>query len=340
MHPFPQHAALELLLEQEQFHACRLVAERMIEELMAPSTLDHAAETFSRWQYRDLELARLHNTLSRCLLGLHNYEEAATAADAAALLARKTHDLSLYAEAVHIAGVCRSQAGNYRAAVESFSKCMDHATGVLYAKAVYNRGHAYERMCAYRYAAADYEAGAEAATDLDKDLRQVCRANLAWMLVLLKEFARAEDVMMALQVEADAAGDQQLQLQISHDRFHLAYLQGEGRRALQGALLALKACTGQFPQVRAQMALTLVGLAADTELPEQAFTVGLLAKRLAGRARRPDLDEAASRGLQALEIGAGTDCLAQALQRLQQVAPLGKNRRRMIMVDPRAGGVG
>lgn len=338
MPKFPHHAALDLLLQQQQFDACRMVAEKMIEDLMAPLTIEPGipAETLiQQWQSRDLELAQLHLTLSRCLLGLSEYEIAATTADAAALLARKAADTDTHAEALHIAGACHGQAGNLSTAAQRFSECLQHASGGLRARALYNRGHVYERQGAYAYAVPDFESALELADGIDPKIARSTMINLAWDLIMLREFQRAEELLERLAAVPDADDDDLLRAQIAHDKLHMAYLQGHHREALRQMFLALRETGQEFPHVRARIAITALSMASDLGLQEEAFVIGILAKRLAGQAKRPDLDDEASRLLQTLEGEAGTDCLIESLQRARQLMPGAIKSRR----SRKAGGV-
>jgi len=324
MSRFPHHAALELLAEQKQFDACRMVAEKMIADQMAPPSVDQglpAEAMLQRWQDRDLELAHLHLILSRCLFGLHEYQAAATNADMARLLARTAGEFSLYAEACHLAGACQGQAGNLNTAAERFTDCLQHATGLLRAKALYNRGHVYERQGAYGYAVPDYEEALQLAGGLDRRLERSAMTNLAWDLIMLKQFERAEELLERLETAPDAQADAVLRAQIAHDKLHIAHLQGQHRQAFQQIVQALRRTDQAFPHVRARVALTTMSLAADLGLHEEACVVGLVAKRLASQAQRPDLDDEASRLLHDLEAEAGTDCVVQSLQRARQLLP-------------------
>lgn len=344
---FPQHVALELLYQQGQYEPCRMVAEKLIAELMAPpqvgslvGDVPSVEQAFKRWQERDLELSCLHINLSRALLGLHDHESAASKADMAALLANKAGDQEVAGEALHVAGVCYSQAGNYRLAVDRFTECLNHAAGLLRAKALYNRGHAYGRQGAYSFAAPDYAEALRLAAELDQNVARVCRINLAWTLTLLRDFQAAEELLTQLATSPGADSDRLLQVQLAHDRLHMAYLLGQGRDALRQALAALRGASKQYPHVRARIALTLMSVSTDNSLPEQACTLGVLAKRLAGQAKRPDIDEEAGRQLQTLEFQAGTECLMQSLQKAQQVAPGAVRSRQVSRRSSKAGGVG
>lgn len=346
MSRFPRHAALEMLLEQEQFEACRTVAERMIEELMLPPTVESlpqsqsVATVLASCQERDLELGYLHVLLSRCLHGLSDFEMAAIKADMAGLLARKANDLSLLAQATHLSGVCYSQAGNYRLAVQQLTRCLDHAEGLLRAKALYNRGHAYVRQGAHSFAVPDYEGALGLAIEFGPGLARNCRVNLAWTLILLKEFQRADAVLAEIAGEPGAESDRLVQVQMAHDRLHMAHLQGHDKDALRQVFEALRHCGQEYPHVRARIALTAMSIATSQGLPEQAVVLGVLSKRMAGKAKRPDLDDEASRRLQTLEVEAGTDCLAQSLQRMKQLMPGVTGPRKLSKRGHKIGGVG
>lgn len=336
MKRFPQHAALDMLLEQGQFAACRMVAEQMIEQLMA-RPCSEGDQPVSRWQEHDLELAYLHYALSKCLFGLDEYETAAIKADMAGLLARKVNDLGLFAEAVHLAGACYGQAGSYRMAVQHFTQCLAHAEGLLRAKAYYNRGHAYERQGAFNCAVADYEEAICLAEGLDPRLVRSAKANLAWDLILLKEFTRAEQLLE----ELGETSDQVVQAQIAHDRLHMSHLQGRHMDAVMQAVQALRQVGQQYQHVRARIALSAMSMASEQGLHEQASIFGILGKRLAGQAKRPDIDEEASRYLQDLEVKAGTAVLAQSLEKTRQTIASGSGGQRSVTRrGTKAGGVG
>lgn len=337
----PQHATLQLLLDQKQFHACRLVVEKLIDDLMDVSQAYERPEPlpFTRCQERDVELALLYLMLSKCQYGMHEWELAATHAEASSLLARKAGDLRLHAEALHTAGVCHIQAGNYPRAVQVLTQALDHAQALLRVKGFFNRGHAYERMCAFQAAASDYDAGLRLADGTDENMARLCRINLAWVLILTENFSRAEAVLVELEAAPGESTSELVRAHVSHDRLHMAYLRREHKLALSKAIETMQQLPDQHPHVKAQIAMTIMDMMADHALPEQAITIGLLVKRLAALARRPDLDEAASRRLQSLESTAGTPCLVQSLQRLRQVAPLG-SRHRMATGDRPSGGTG
>lgn len=318
MKQFPQHAALNMLLEQGQFEACRVVTEAMVEEVMT--------------QGEDLEVACLHLILSKCLFGLHEYEPAAIKANMAAVLARRAGDLGTYSEATHLAGACYGQAGNYPLAIRHFTQCLKHAEGPLHAKALYNRGHAYERLGAYAYAVPDYEQAQalQLADGQDRHLTRSAKINLAWNLILLKEFARAEAVLEQLATEPGAGDDTLLQAQLAHDRLHMAHLQGQDKAAVTEALRALRSIGQEYPHVRAGIGLSLVAIAARKGLPVQAGIISILTKRLAGQAQRPEIDEEASRLLHELEVEAGTESLVLSLYKTGQLVPGSTGKRKAV----------
>lgn len=340
---FPQHSALEMLLEQKQFDACRMVAEKMIEELMAPPRVEgeqSAASAANRWQERDLELAHLLYLLAQCLRGMDEYETAAIKADMAGLLARKAKDMKLYVEAVHLAGGCHGQVGSYRTAIQHYTDCLAHAEGIQRARAFYNRGHMHERQGAFAFAVPDLEQAIELAKDQDEFLLRTAMITLAWNLILLKEFHRAERTIEQLLARSGAGDDGRIQAQVAHDRLHMAFLQGQGKDAFTQALRALRPIAQDYPHVRAHIALTLMSLATEQNLAEEASVVGLLAKRLAGMAKRQDLDDEVNRRLQGLEAQAGTDSLVQALTKTRQLMPGAVGLRRTSRRGQKIGGVG
>lgn len=327
--PFPHHAALTALLTQGQFDACKIMAEALIAQQIALPQPD------------DQELARLHLILCRTLVGLEDYKSATAKADIAAFLARKLKDDALLEEALYRAGGCCIRSGDYRPAIHRLTESLDCGSAVFREETQYNRGLAYDSQGAYSYAVADYEAALRSAAGRKPHVARVCSINLAWVLIRLREFTRAEEILTMLSEEAGGhQQDEVLQLQVAHDRLHMAYLKGRHGEALTQALAALRRSGKNYPHIRAQILLTLVSLAVDGGLPQQAFTFGLLAKRLAAQARRPDIDEKVSRQLQAIEYQVGSEHLVESLHKLRQVPVGHSHARRIARGATTAGGVG
>lgn len=343
--PFPRHEALYLLLKNKQYDACRATADEMIKDLMAAFGTDlpahqSVAETVRELRDHDRELACLHTLLSRALFGMNQFREAAGKADIAAFLARKVQDPGLIAEALKFAGAYYSANGEYPLAINRLTECINGSHDDSKGDALYNRGFAHLSLAAYEYAVADFEAAVAWGTGRDPGLVRDSRINLAWVLILSREFDRAELVLAQLVNQPGADLDQTLQLQVAHDRLHMLYLQGQGREAVRQAQASLRqASSGNYIHVRAYVALTLMRLAIDQTMPAEAITFGVLAKRLAGQAHRFDLDEEASRHLWQLECQEGTDCLIQPLQQLRQVLK-GAIARRKSAKAANFGGVG
>jgi hypothetical protein len=143
-----------------------------------------------------------------------------------------------------------------------------------------------------------------------------------------------------LAAEAEADQDRTLQLQLAHDRIHLAFLKGQHGEAVRQAVSELRAIGNEYSHIRAYIAFTLMSVAADHCLPQTAFTLGVATKRLAGQARRPDLDQKASKKMRALEQSVGPEPLVHALQELRQVLPGVLVRRKSTRNNGELGGVG
>jgi len=310
----PHHVILDSLLGKEQYEACRSTVEDMIKLQMEAAQPD------------DHELAHLHLFLCRALQGEHRHDQAGAKADIAEFLARKLKDWNLVREALYRAGFNYIQAGNYPTAVERFTASLDYGDDQFKAKALFNRGHAHERQLAFSFAAQDMEQAIQLVGDKEPSLLRDCRMNLAWHLILLGEFERAEKELNRL--SAHGPEDRYTQLQMAHDRLHILHLKGEGREALLNAVTALRQAGTDYPDVKALVGLTLMSVSVEEGLVEQGFALGVLSKRLAGKANRLDLDQAASRKMQALEFSAGADCLAQSLLRSGQVAQGALSARR------------
>lgn len=303
----PHHSVLNSLLDKQQFEACRTTVEDMITAQMDGAEPD------------DRELAHLHLFLCRALQGEHRHELASAKADIAAFLSRKLKDGDLTGEALFRAGFSYIQAGHYQTAVDRFTACLRHDDDVFKAKVLFNRGHAYARQGAHSFAQADFDDAIRLVHLSDPDLARTCRINLAWSLILLGELSRAEEELEQLSREQGSDTDTRLQLQIAHDQLHIAYLKGQGRDALLGAVSVLRQAGDRFPHVKARVGQTLLALSKDRALPEQGFTFGLLTKRLAGQAERLDIDAEASRAMQELEFSVGSDHLVQVLLRTGQL---------------------
>jgi tetratricopeptide (TPR) repeat protein len=322
----PHHAILLSLLDKKQFEACRTTVEDMITD-----QLNEANPC-------DSELAQLHIIHCRSLYGLLQYQPAGEKADIAAFLARKLKDNELLGEALYRAGVCFGVHGDQHTAIQRFSGCIETGVTAFRGEAFYSRGYCYVNVGAYSSAVSDYEAALNWAAQHDSSQARKYRINLAWALLLDHRFDRAELVLCEASQEPGASEDRTLQLQISHDRAHMAYLLKQGRTAFHKAMVALRQSGREFPHIRAHIALTLMGLATDHEMPQEAFSLGVLAKRLAGQALRADLDDEASRKMQALELDAGTDCLVKSLCETGQVLRGALNRRKSQRGATESGG--
>lgn len=269
----------------------------------------------------DGELAQLHLILCLCLLGSHDCEAAGEKADVAQFLARKLKDGQLLEEALYRSGTSYGRAGQYRTAIRRFTDCVQCSTEFHRGDAFFGRGLCYDVLGAYSFAIRDYEEAIRLASASNPVLARKARLNLAWVFILRRDFPQAEGVLAQLASETEAAVEQSVQLQIAHDRVHMAHLKGEGRNAFAQALFILREAGDDYPHIRAHTAITLMALAGVSEAEQDAFTLGTLGKRLAALADRPDLDEDASREMQSLERRAGTDCLAQSLLKMRQVLP-------------------
>lgn len=340
---YPGHSVLKMLMKKEQFDACRLTAEEMISDLMNPTDLEPDAmesqtEAVTLLRGRDRELACLHLILCKALFCLNQFRSAAEKADIATFLARKVQDEELVTEALFRAGVCYCSNGEYSVALQRLTESVSTGAQCFKADAFYNRGFVHQTLSSYPSAIEDYEAAL--ALTSDHELARDCRINLAWVLILSREFPRAEQVLEELTSNPGSGLDERLQLQVAHDRLHMSYLKGEERDVLRRAYLCMQQAGLGYPHVRAYVVLTLMGLAADHKLPDQAFSLGILAKRLAGQAYRLDLDEEASRKMRELEYREGSDRLISALQRSRQVLRGAVIRRRTTSGVNQAGGVG
>lgn len=332
---YPQHAVLVSLLKKGQYEACRATTEEMIAELMEtpeegflPVEDQSAQGMLKGLRDRDRQLACLHIILCVAHFGLKRFREAAEKADIAAFLGRKVHDQDVVVEALYRSGVCYSSNGEYPPAAQRLTECLGAGLDRLRGDALYNRGFAYHVMGAYGYAVPDYEAAILWAADRDEDLVRRSRINLAWVLILSNEFARAEELLSALGTAKGADEDRWLQLHIEHDLSHIRHLQGNGREALKHVHRALRQAAKDYPHVRARVALTLMGVASQQGMLQEAFSLGVFAKRLAGHASRVDLDDEASRRMRELECQEGSEHLAQSLQQLGQLLPGSVARRK------------
>lgn len=305
----PHHMAITALLEKGQFDACRLMAQEFIAQQLAIPQPD------------DLELAYLYLVLCRALLGVHEYELAAEKADVAVFLAMKSKDDVLLEEARYRAGTSYGRAADYRTAIRRFTDCLTHTGGKLQAEAYFGRGLAYDVLGAYSYASADYQSAIQLLSPDKTQLGRKARLNLAWVLILQRKFADAEALLAQLENAIGAEDDRLLQAQIAHDRIHMGHLKGENKNAFVQAVAVLGRLDQGYPHVRAHVAVTLLSMAADKNLAQHAFTFGVLAKRLAGSANRPDLDEEVSKAILQLQCQTGTDGLVQSLSGMRQVLP-------------------
>lgn len=342
---YPHHAVLTLLLQKRQYDACRLAAEEMIGALMAgQSDGDQAATESSDGRSplkdRDRELACLHLIWCMALFSLNKYSDAAEKADLAAFLASLVKDEELRAEALFRAGVCYGAAADYQRATQRLTDCIADGTDTFRGDAFYNRGMVYQSMGAFQYAVPEYEAAIAWGSDRKPDLVRRSSINLAWVLILCREFSRAETLLEQLETAQGAVEDRTLQMQLNHDRLHMSYLQGNGLDAIKRAVAGLGEAGKEYTHVRAHIILTLIGLASEQHLTNEAFIFGILSKRLAGQAHRQDLDDEAGRQLRDLECADGTEYLSQTLHQLRQVLRGSTTRRRAFRGGNQAGGVG
>ena len=343
---YPQHGILISLLQKKQFEACRVTVEETIENLLAAPDLDEVASEQPladavKWvRQRDHELVALHIILCLALFNLNLFREAGEKADIAGFLARKVKDDELLGEALYRAGVCYGSNEDYPTATQRLTDCITLGNEAFLGDALYNRGTVYKSIGAYQQAIPEYEAAIAWALNRKPELVKWGRINLAWVLILSQEFSRAEEVLERLSQDADAGTDRTLQLQIAHDHAHMAFLRGQGRESLQQAYVCMQRAGREYPHVRARVALTLMGLALDQGMPQEAFTLGIVSKRLAGQAHRFDLDEEASRNLRDLEYREGTEALIEPLQRLRQVLKGSVTRRKAVRANNHVGGVG
>lgn len=342
---FSQHETIELLLESNQFEACRVVVETMTRQVMDACRSDENstdqlafADALKRWQQRDLELACLHIYHCKALVGLNRYEEAAQKADIAVFLAEKVKDQVLLEEALYRGGTALGRHGDFRGGIDRFTRSLASGAQTYRGEALYSRALCYYGQGAYSSAISDYEDALRALGN-SPQLARMGRLNLAWVLILAKEFSRAETLLADLAAESGAEADRTLQLQLAHDWTHLEYLRGEHGSAIKRAVAALREAGKEHTHIRAYIALTLMLMAADHDLPQSAFTLGLTTKRLAGKARRPDIDESASRRMRGLEYQNGSEPLTAALQKLRQVLPGALARRTATKSNDPVGGV-
>lgn len=322
MSRYPNHIAYTTLLEQKQFVACRIACRAWISQLTAVD------------QPNDHEISCLHLLIGRAFMAEQDYSTAAEEFDIAVYLARRVNDVALLEEALYRGGVAYSRARSYRTAVKRLTDAIECGGEKYRGEALYARAFTYETMGADEFAIPDYEAALLGAKD-EPQLARRCRINLAWALILQRNFKRAEEVLGQLTVGPDAADDAALQFQVAHDRLHISYLKGDGREALTKGLALLKDAK-DYPHVRAHVALTMMSYAGDRGQHGYAFILGVFAKRLGGQARRLDIDEEASRKMRQLEYQAGTECLIESLQQVRQVLPGSVTRRKAT----RGGGVG
>lgn len=301
------HHVLLTLLEGKQFEACRMSCEALIEqELNKPDP-------------SDAELARLYLILSRAWVGLEQYRKAAESADYAWCLARKTRNNLLIAEARYRAGAAYGLSKEYITAVERFTDALKCGETVFTGTVLYNRGFAYRNMGAYLLAVPDFEAAHQWAIAHGAAWRENCWINLVWVLILSREFERAEQLLT--EFEQARQPERLLQLQAEHDRVHLSFLQGRHKEAVERAISALRHCGTEYPHIRAYTAISLLELAAEIELSDAGFAMGIFSKRLAARARRPDLDDEASAHLLDLECKKGPEGFTAALMRIGEIRP-------------------
>lgn len=321
----PHLLAMSALLDKGQFDACRMTAQQFIEHQMEADDPN------------DPELAHLHLILSRALLGQHEYALAAEKADVAVFLARKTKDDLLAKESLFYAGTSYGRSTDYTTAIRRFTDCLSISAISWQADAYFGRGLCYDVLGAHSYAAADYSSALQTVPIDNITLRQRILLNLAWVLIVQKDFSNADSTLSQMETENAGKKDLLLQAQIAHDRIHMAHLKGENHAAFLQAIAALSLMEQDYPHVRAHVAMTLMSMLGDTPFAQQAFTLGVLAKRLAGVAGRPDLDDDASRSLQMLQCRTGSDSLTDALAEMRQVLPGAIQRRKPR--NQRSGGV-
>lgn len=339
---YPHHAVLTSLLQKGQTDACEATVAEMVAHLMADHHMDElptdtpGAGILKLLRDRDRELACLHIIWCMALFSRGQFRAAAEKADLAAFLCQKVNDKQLFGEARYRAGVCYSSNGEYPVGIGRLTECIDSGVADFRGDALYNRGFAHQALAAYDHAIPDYQAAIEWGAERKPDLVRRSRINLAWVLILSREFACAERTLSELALAGSE--DRLINLHIAHDQAHIHLLKGQSITALREALAALNQSGQEYPHVRADIVLTLMAIATDQEMPQEAFTLGLLAKRLAGQARRFDLDERASRRMQELECQEGTEALVRSLQQLRQVLQGSKGRRKR--VADVSGGVG
>lgn len=331
---YSHHAILTSLLKKKQFDACRVNVEEAISALMAPELEDEEpsgsySDAVQQLRERDRELAFLHIVWCRSIFGLYQFREAGEKADIAAFLARKLNDSELLGEALYRAGVCYSSHGDYPLAIQRLTECIDGGTDTFRGDAYYNRGFAHQSLAGYAQAIPDYEAAIEWTASRKPDLVADSRMNLAWVLILCHEFDRAEQVLKQLANEPGADADRTLQLQISHDRLHMSFFKGNHREAFKQAFSCMRQAGKDYPEIRAHVVLTFMGMAIGHGETQEAFTLGMFAKRLAGQAHRFDLDDEASRQMRDLECQEGTEFLVRSLQQLRQLLRGSPTRRKV-----------
>ena len=343
---YPHHTVLVSLLQKGQAEACQATVQEMVAQLMSeqdPASLPagtSGADIFKQIKDRDRELACLHNIWCMALFTIHKFRDAAEKADLAAFLAQKVNDLALFAEARFRAGVCYSSNGEYPIAIGRLTECIESGVVDFKGDAYYNRGFANQALTDHPQAIQDYHAAIKLGTDRP-DLVRRSSINLAWVLILTRDFDQAERTLSDLTAPtADPDHERLISLHVAHDQAHIRLLRGQSVEALRQAVAALNQSEREYPHIRADIILTLMALAQENDMPHEAFTLGLLAKRLAGQARRFDLDDRASRRMQDLECKEGTEALVKTLQSVRQVLQGSRGRRKAQRGSNMSGGVG
>lgn len=321
-----QYELLLTLLETEQYAACRIAVEKLIDQELESEQPD------------DRTLAQQHLVLSRALRRLREGRRAAEAADTAAFLARKVKDRDLLAEALFRSGVGYGEAGDYSRAVERLTRALELGEHEFTGRGLYNRGLFSELMGAYSHAAQDYRAALKHARQGREPWLPACCLNLAWTLILAKELCEAEEVLSELELHLLATESRSSQLQVAHHRAHMRYLREQHADAIRDTVAVIAEAGVKYPAVRSAALLTMAQLAAEAGGLQEAYTFGVLSKRLAGKAQRPDLDGEASRQIRQLQLETGSDYMVEALLSLQQVLPGAALRGRGQRPQKRGGG--
>lgn len=281
-------ALLSDLLRHGRYADCREVAET----LLLRGGLD-------QWG-----LAVVYLALSRSLSALHANQEALGPAELAVHYARDCGDNDLLGRAICHSAYIYHETGLSKRAVARLTEYFSYHS--LYKQARSLEGWAFFNMAvSYRAIgrgtkAVEYYGKAyrwHVSEGADPQQVERCRANLAWQHLKMGEIEPAEAFM---------EGSEEYLVQYPNDldararhwnnlAFH-AYMTGEYRRAMETAA-RLVGLRGVTPLRKAYACLTLHYTARAMGQERVAMGMGVLARIQASVARRPDVEEEASRSL-------------------------------------------